>query len=80
MSEMAKNGDIQGIAEDAFKMTASMRKSPLSKFFDIGFRMAKSFNSMGGIFDNILKPVSDVTGEFTDSAQTIGDKFKNIAA
>ena len=79
MSEAAQNGDLTAISDGTLKLSANMQKSPLSKFFNIGFDMAKSFNSMGGVFGNILKPVSEVTGEVTDESVSIGDRFKNIA-
>lgn len=79
LSKAASEGDLKSIAQQGLKFTGQMAKSPLSKFFSIAYKMAKSFNSIGGVFGNIASPVSEVTTEVAEKAQTIGDKVKNVA-
>ena len=80
LSKAAEEGDLKTIGKSALKITGNLKASPMLSFFKMGYDMAKSFNSMGGIFGNIVKPIGEVTDEITDGSTSMLDKVKNIAS
>ena len=73
----AESGEISQVSAVTFEASDD---NIIGGIFNIGFKIAKAFNTVGAVFNKIVGPIKDLVGGFTETVGDIADKVKDIGA
>lgn len=71
----AETGEISKVSDVSFEASDD---NIIGGIFNIGFKIAKAFNTVGAIFNKIVAPIKDLVNGFKETVGDIADKVKDI--